>query len=548
MGSGERPIVVGGMQDFPPYEFLDEEGQPTGFNVELTRAIANVMEMDVEIRLDTWDAVRRELLDGGVDALQGMNFHESRTLTIDFSPPHSVVQYAIWARKDGAVVESLADLKDAKVIVLQSSISHDLLLENGEDQQFVFVQSYGDGLRMLATGKYEYMVAAKLPVQALVTQLRLRNVTAIKNVASIPYSYAVKKGNLAFLGRFSEGLAILQETGEYQEIYHRWLGVLEEHDAPWKTFVRYALPVILLLLASLAVTVLWSRMLTRKVAQKTADLAFEVAEKERAMKELREHQQQLIQADKMASLGILVAGVGHEINNPVGGILLGLPTMMKAYEMAADNLDQRYRESGDFMIGGLRYSLMREEVPQLYEEMMQGAGRIKRIVEDLKDFSRTIDPTCTTPLELNTIVKTSVRLSAHTIKKSTDNFIESYSENLPRILGCSQRLEQVVINLIINACQALEDCNQGIKLRTYIAGAEVRLDVSDEGVGIAPENLAHLSDPFFTTKRDVGGTGLGLSISSGIVKEHGGELRFRSTPGEGTVVTLALPVAKEETA
>ncbi|EAT15526.1 periplasmic sensor signal transduction histidine kinase [Desulfuromonas acetoxidans DSM 684] len=541
------PVIIGGMQDFPPYEFLDKNGTPSGFNVELTRAIARVMEMNVEIQLGNWNVMRQALVHGDIDALQGLNFSAERTKEVDFSPPHSVVQYSIWSRSGTPKISQLSEIQEKTVVVLKGSISDELLQSAGINN-LIRADSYGEALRLVASEKYDYLAAAKLPIQALSSTMRLVNIVPMMNIDSLPYSYAVKRGNLALMGKFSEGLAILKKTGEYQKIHHRWLGVLEPQALPIMEIIKYATPVVGTLLLIIFVIVLWSRMLKKQVAQRTAALAHEISERERAMKELQHHQKQLIQADKMASLGILVAGVAHEINNPIGGILLGLPTLHKAHEMASSCLEERYRESGDFTIGGLRYSIMREEVPLLFDEMVQGAKRIKHIVEDLKDFSRTIDPTCTTPLDLNTIVKTSVRLAEHTIKKTTDSFVENYTESLPKIYGCSQRLEQIVINLILNACQALEHRGQSITLRTYHINNEVRLEVKDQGVGIPKEHFPHLTDPFFTTKREVGGTGLGLSISAGIVKEHGGQLKFNSTPGKGTKVTLALPVAKENAA
>jgi polar amino acid transport system substrate-binding protein len=188
---------------------------------------------------------------------------------------------------------------------------------------------------------------------------------------------------------------------------------------------------------------------------------------------------------------------------------------------------------------------MRDEVPYLLEEMQEGANRIKRIVEELKDFARLDTSAAVEPVNVNAVVKAAVRLVDSSLRSSTKCFEASYAPSLPTILGNAQRIEQVVINLILNACQALPDTEHGISLRTShdeVAGAVV-LTVTDEGSGIAPENLSHLTDPFFTTRRESGGTGLGLSVSATIIKEHNGSLEFASTPGGGTTVTLTLPVA-----
>jgi polar amino acid transport system substrate-binding protein len=187
---------------------------------------------------------------------------------------------------------------------------------------------------------------------------------------------------------------------------------------------------------------------------------------------------------------------------------------------------------------------MRDEVPHLLEEMQEGANRIKRIVEELKDFARQDNSAAVETVDFNTVVQAAVRLVDSSLRSSTARFAAQYAPSLPTIIGNAQRIEQVVINLILNACQALPDMEHGIFLGTFHdqAAETVVLTLADEGLGIAPEHLARLTDPFFTTRRESGGTGLGLSVSATIVKEHNGTLDFESTPGSGTTVTLTLPI------
>jgi polar amino acid transport system substrate-binding protein len=283
------------------------------------------------------------------------------------------------------------------------------------------------------------------------------------------------------------------------------------------------------------------------VALRTESLAREVEERERAVEELRLNQAQLVQADKMKSLGTLVSGVAHEINNPTGLILLNLPILQEVYRDAGEFLEERHREQGDFSLGGIPYSRMRDEVPTMLDETLEGARRIKRIVEDLKDFARRDDTAVKEPIDFNSVVKSAVRLVDPTLRKATNRFEARYADDLPKVLGNPHRVEQVVINLIVNACQALPDPGRGVFLETDYdrETGYVELRVRDEGIGIAAGDLPNLTDPFFTTKRESGGTGLGLSVSAGIVKDHGGILTFDSQPGCGTTVTLALPAGEE---
>jgi len=543
--TASRTVVVGGNRAYPPYEFLDDDGDPAGYNVDLTRAIADVMGMKVEFRFDSWSKLRSSLTSGKIDILQGISFSEERTKSIDFSPPHTIVHHAIFARRGTPAVASLEGLRGKKVIVFRNGIMHDTLVQYGFGAELVLTDSPAEALRLLASGRCDYAAVASLPGMFLIRELHLSNLVPVaKNVAAEKYCYAVNKGNAELLTRFSEGLAILQQTGQYQAIYDKWLGVHEQPRFTPERAMKYGAMVLLPLLCILIATGVWSRTLQRRVEERTEELAQEVAERNRALEKLRLHQDKLIQADKMATLGILVAGVAHEVNNPNGLILLNLPILKDVYGDALETLEARYQEQGDFLLGGLPYSRMRNEVPHMLGDMSAGAARIKRIVEDLKDYARQDTAARREPFDLNAVAQAAMRLVESPIRKATDRCSVQYSDDLPQVLGNAQRIEQVIVNLLINACQALPSPERGIYLTTsfHEASGQVQLAIRDEGVGIPPEFMNRLTDPFFTTKRESGGTGLGLSISAGIVQEHGGSLSFDSPPGRGTTATLTLSV------
>ena len=544
-----KPVLVGGNRGYPPYEFIDASGEPAGFTVDLVKAIAEVMGMRIQIRLDEWDKVYGDLVDGRIDMTLGMSWSDARDRIFDFPSPHTIVQHAIFAREDTPPVGSLEELRGKKVIVHRNGIMHQRLSQLGFDRELVLVDTPASGLRLLAAGSNDYAVAALVPGMYTIRENKLSNlVPVVRNAASYTFSFAVRQGDAQLLAQLNEGLAILKKTGQYQQIYDKWLGVLEQPRVPWEKIVKLGVILFLLLLFLLAGSIVWSRTLKRKVDQRTAELAREIEEKNKALEELRLHQDQLIQADKMASLGVLVSGVAHEINNPNGLILMSMPLVIDSYAAAEEILEEHYREHGEFMMGKLPYSRLREKLPYLLSEMNEGAKRIKRIVEALKDFARKGNPASMEPADFNELVQTAVRLVESSIRKSTNRFEASYEEGLPKIRGNAQRIEQVVVNLILNSCQALPNRESRISLATFFDQKRqaIVLQLSDEGVGIALENLRRLADPFFTTKRDKGGTGLGLSITAGIVKEHGGTLNFDSIENYGTTVTLTLPAMKEK--
>ena len=548
-GAKDGTVIVGGDRDYPPYEFIDKDGQPSGYNVELTRAIAEVMGMKVEFRLGGWSEMRSALQSGRINVLQGMSYSEERAAEVTFSLPHTIVNQAVFARRDSPVVNSLAELAGKEVALHRGGIMHDTLVRQGFAGKLSLTDTPADALRLLAAGKCDYAIVAIVPGMYIIRDLKLTNLfPAVRNVATHRYCFAVRKGNEELLSRFNEGLAILRKTGQYDAIYNKWLGVLEPEHVNWRTIAKYGAVVVVPLVILLGGFALWSRTLHRQVSLRTADLTREVAERKHAEEELRLNQQQLVQADKLAALGVLVSGVAHEINNPTGLILLDVPILKRAHSDTERILEEYYAAHGDFTIGGILYTEMRDEIPRILDEMQDGAKRIKRIVNDLKDFARRDDVADKGPIDLNSVVRTALRLVEPTIRKATNRLAVDYAEEIPPVLGNSQRIEQVVVNLILNACQALPDADRGISISTRFnrTTASAILVVRDEGVGIAPENLSRLTDPFFTTKRESGGTGLGLSVSDGIIKEHGGHLYFESVPGAGTTVTMAIPVATEE--
>jgi PAS domain S-box-containing protein len=272
----------------------------------------------------------------------------------------------------------------------------------------------------------------------------------------------------------------------------------------------------------------------------------DITERKHAEEQAKLHQDQLMQADKMVALGTLVSGVAHEINNPNNFIMLNAPLLLEAWENALPILEKYYNENGDFILGGMKYTEMRQNVPKLFSGISDGAERIKQIVDDLKNYVRQDTSDIAQSVDINAVLRSAISLVSNMINKSTDHFSIKYGKNLPMLKGNFQRLEQVMINLIQNACQALLDKKKGISVSTSFAKQShtIRVRIKDEGKGIPSENLPHITDPLFTTKQESGGVGLGLSISSRIVQEHGGTMAFTSEPGKGTTADVALPVTK----
>jgi polar amino acid transport system substrate-binding protein len=278
-------------------------------------------------------------------------------------------------------------------------------------------------------------------------------------------------------------------------------------------------------------------------------IARDVSHRKQMEEQAKLHQQQLMQAGKMVALGTLVSSVGHEINNPNNFIMLNAPLLKEVWEHVLPILDEYCEKDRDFTIGSVRYAEMRDRIPRLLSGISDGSKRINEIVEDLRGFLKRDPSDMNQSVDINAVLRSAISLLSNMINKSTSHFSVNYGNNLPKLKGNSHRLEQVIINLIQNACQALPDPHRGIAVLTCYRqdSRTILISIQDEGTGIPPESLPHVTAPFFTTKQDKGGIGLGLSISSRIVEEHGGKMTFTSEPGRGTTVEVILPVQRPRT-
>lgn len=304
---------------------------------------------------------------------------------------------------------------------------------------------------------------------------------------------------------------------------------------PWKTWWAYTLYIIAAIVIVFLIWAAWSKhFLKRKVEEQT--------------QKLKEAQDQLIQSEKMAAVGKLLAGVAHELNNPASFINMNSEFFARAWKDIVPLLDRQAQSDNDLEIAGLVYKDSKEDIAKLIPGLIEGSTRIKNLIEELKKFSRKEEPLKKEAVDINRVIRSSIELTHHGIGKATNCFSFNLEDGLPFIYGNFQGLERVFINLIQNACQALTNNSQGIFISTAYDRDNNRIlvKVKDEGMGIEEKIIKNITEPFVTTKRDSGGMGLGLSISSQIIHEHGGAMNFESTPGNGTTVAIMLPVKIEE--
>ncbi|MDP2785443.1 MAG: ATP-binding protein [Sulfurimicrobium sp.] len=280
-----------------------------------------------------------------------------------------------------------------------------------------------------------------------------------------------------------------------------------------------------------------------------------IAELQATNRKLAETQSQLLQAEKMASIGQLAAGVAHEINNPVGYVASNISALGRYVNELLPLLDACERLeaslSGDapelLALRALKektnLAYLREDLHDLLAESKEGLERVKKIVLDLKTFSH-VDQAEWQIVDLHQGLESTLNIVWNELKYKAE-VVKEYGD-LPEVECLPSQLNQVFMNLLVNAAHAIE--NHGtITLRTGQEGKRVWVEVSDNGKGIAPEHIERIFDPFFTTKPVGKGTGLGLSLSYGIVKKHHGQIEVESTPGMGARFRVWLPVKQDMT-
>lgn len=261
----------------------------------------------------------------------------------------------------------------------------------------------------------------------------------------------------------------------------------------------------------------------------------------------KQMEQQLIRSYKLASLGKLTAGVAHEINNPNTFIRGNINIIDEAMKDILPVLDHEFSRNPDLKIARLGYQVFRDNIPILVEDMLAGANRIKKIVDGLRNFARKDEGLLNDDIDINQAVSGAIRFIEKEIRRNARLKVIP-GESLPMFRGNTPKLEQVLMNLLLNASQAIEHNDGLITVETAFDQKNncILIFIEDNGKGIDPMVCGHIFDPFFTTKRHKGGTGLGLSISYGIVHEHGGRISVESEMGKRTRFTIALPVVLPE--
>lgn len=500
-------IDMGGDYAYPPYEFLNSEGKPDGFNVDLMRAITVALHADFHVELGMWTERVKALKDNSINVLP-MFYTPERDVKFDFSIPFAIVNHSLFVRKNAPKFNSVMELSGRTVIVENGSFAHEYLSKNVRGARLILVASESEALTLLSRGTYDVAIVGQEVGNVLKDKLRLSNITSSgPPVLPIKYCFAVREGNKDLVDLLNDGIMKVQNNGQYDELYVKWF---VNRSAPWSgralQIIVWATLAFLLALLGVA---LWNRMLRNQVQLKTIELSKALGER-----------------DQFISIA------SHELRTP----LTPLRLQFQLVEQALSKI-----KSGD---------------PSAVDKLFKYSHGMDA---QLERFTRLVNNV----MDMATIrsgqllwLKREKTYAGDLLKSVVDRFRPQFeSKKTPLELeidsnpACSWdtlRIEQMLTNLLTNALKYA--AGNPVQVSVDAAGEQVVITVQDHGPGIAPEKVSKIFEPFERGEKiSASGLGLGLYIAKQIARSHSGTIRVRSNLGSGTCFIVEIPThAKHE--
>lgn len=526
-GALNRTIYARGDYAYEPFEYIDKNGQNSGFNIELLERIAQIMGLDIRIELGPWEEVRTQLESGKIDLLPGMYKTMERDKLVDFSIPHFISSYGIFSKHDYDI-ETLEDLRGKRIAVQLDDVGYDYLVEQGFSDNLVLTRNWEDIFTAVLDEKADLAVASLVQATRLFSDRDFHSLYRIGPIIlQEKYCMAVKEGDAELLAALNEGLNILKSSGEYDRIYEKWFGVYEDAQIRSQRIIHNMRIALLLSMGIIALILLWSLLLRSQVRAKTKTIRQELMLKETAQQELQQALQQAKdlkdraeEADRKKS--VFLASVSHELRTPLHGVI-------STSRLLADTTLQ--------------------EEQRVYLGLLQdAAAQLERLITDLLDLTRvstgrlSFNPG---DFQLKNIKDWAEQTLRQTAEEKGLDFICTIENPELYIRADKSRLTQLLINLVHNAIKYTE---QGmVSIRIYHADKILHVAVSDTGVGIPENERKNIFKTFYQIKQDrvdgsQGGLGLGLPIVHMIAKAMGGSIRHEHNKPRGSTFIMEIPV------
>lgn len=521
--NGDVSIKAKGDFQFPPFEFVDKDGNYDGFNVELFRALMSRLGLNYTLELDDWTTIRDELSKDSIDLLIGMTFSNERSKTAFFGMPHSMIKYCIVTRK-GKKVDGIQSLKGKSVIVQNLDQAHERLMSMNIADTLIITQTAAEALNLLASGKYDAAIVFEVVARSLIDEYNLHNLkTHYADMPAESYSIVVNTNNIQLLHLLNAELFQMKLDGEYDRIYSKWFNIYERRDI--YKIIRIMLICIILIFLIVSVFI-WQ--LRKRIKQATKELRnkneeasrlvdhlqLEIEQREKMEADLIKAKERAEQSDKLKMA--FLANMSHEIRTPLNSII-GFSEMIQYAEDEAE----------------------RDEYIKIIKRNNE---MLLRLIGDILDLSK---------IESGAIEIKNVKVDIVPLLSEAFKAMESRNENQAvtmraeyEIDKCvtlidSNRLLQVVNNFLSNAMKYTQ--HGEIVMRVDYVNSGVFLTVQDAGMGIEESKQHLIFQRFEKLDSFAQGSGLGLSICKATIDALGGDIGFESVSGKGSTFWAWIP-------
>lgn len=494
----ESTIQVGGDNNYPPYEFVDDNGNFRGFNVDVIRAVAIELGLEIELIPNSWEDTMELLKLGEIDAIQGMTITPERNKIYDFTEEIIINSQNIFVLNNTSYISDIYDLEGKKVAIQAEDVTREVI-ENVQNIIIIEKVNQLEALQSLLSGEVDAFVGNRLTGIYYVQRFGLTETVKIVGdpLYTTMYSIAVKVGDVELLSLLNSGLKAIKNNGTYDKIYKKWFGetIIDIHQK-WKSLFSISLIAFLISLSVIFLIYLWNKRLKEEVESRTKEIV--------DLNNLATHN------DKMQSLGRLSASIAHELRNPLTSIKAFIDLIPFKIE------DQHFRD-------------------ELIKIVPKEIKRLNDLVGSLLDYSKPKNPKPEKIL-LNEVLSEVLTLLKQRIQ---DKNIEIISNIIDvSFYADESQVKQILINVLLNSIDAVH-INGQITIEGSILNLKASISIKDNGSGVPPDMINKLFDPFYSSKKT--GYGIGLSVTDRLVRENRGDIKLESEDGKGTIVTIYMP-------
>lgn len=493
------PIKIGGDNNYPPYEFVDDNDNFRGFNVDIIRAIAIELGLEIELVPNSWENTMELLKTGEIDAIQGMTMTPEREKIYDFTDEIVMNSQNIFVLKNSSIINDINDLSGKKVSIQSKDVSKEIT-RRIPDVTVIPKTNQLESLESLLSGEVDAYIGNRLTGIYYVQTFDLTESVKIVGEPLYPtrYCIAVDNGNTELLNLLNSGLKAIKSNGTYEKIYKKWFGEnILDINQKWKSILSILLVALFISMIFIYITHYWNKKLKEEVEIRS--------------KEIIELNNIAMHNDKMQSLGKLSSSIAHELRNPL--------TSIKAF---IDLIPLKIEDDG-----------FRNELIKIVPQEIK---RLDDLVGSLLDYSRPKNPN-PRKIILDNILSDVLTLLKQKIKEKKIQV--SISGTDVYFYADEAQMKQILINIILNSIDAIDDNGQ-IQIDGSISKSKAIISIKDNGVGVPDEIMNKLFDPFFTSKKS--GYGIGLSVTDRLVKENKGEIKLFSEINKGTTVVIYMPM------